>query len=88
MEGGLSSAECYVMPLKDKTKSQNLITCERYRNLLLNWCIDWEGRSQRAQEGARRRKHAEYVLRSRVSLRRIFSYFKVSPQVKTSPSLL
>lgn len=65
--GGLRNAECYVFPVQDKTKSQDLVTCERYRNLLLNWCI--------GKEGARMRKHAEYVLRSPVIMRRIFLYF-------------
>lgn len=59
--GGLSSAESFVFPVQDKMGSQDLIICERCRNLLLNWCV-WKEGAGGLRRVALRRKHAEYVL--------------------------
>lgn len=72
--GGLSSAECCVSPVQDETGSQDLLICERHRNLLLNSCV-WKEGAGGLRRVAMRTKHAEYVLSAPVIMRRVFSYF-------------
>lgn len=55
--------------------SQDLIICERYRNLLLKWCV-WKEGARGLRKVATGRKHAEYVISASVIMRRVFSYFK------------